>query len=548
MIQVSPSDAAASPSPWRPLGNTTFRNLLVSNLVSDIGTFMQSIGAAWLMTSLTNSPLYIALIQTATALPFFLLALPAGSIGDIFDRRKLILGTETWMLGVAVVLTVATLFGIMTPWLLLVLTLALSIGDAVESPSWRAIFPELVDKKELPAALALNGIEFNLARALGPGLGGLIVAAVGVGAAFAFNAFSFLGVIAVIARWKRPTRKSTLPSETFRGATSAAVRYVRYSPGIRTLLLRSAVLIFFTSSFWALLPMAAKEISKDPITYGFLLGFFGLGAVLGAMVLQRIRARVSSETLLSFATATFAGIVLNVALLRSPVILCFLMLLGGASWTAIMSLFNIMVQELAPDWVRARVLAVYLFVFQGSVAAGSTLWGYVALHTNVHETLVLAAIGTGACLLLQFLVRLPSIPADLSTWNHWAKLTTLVGSDLGQGPVLVTVQYVIDPANASEFLHQIYEYQRVRRRDGATSWGVFVDTKAPDTYLESFTVDSWAEHERQHDRFTVADREIENQVLGYAIQPVEIRHFINVREGTSPSLSRIRHTPQLVEE
>jgi hypothetical protein len=160
---------------------------------------------------------------------------------------------------------------------------------------------------------------------------------------------------------------------------------------------------------------------------------------------------------------------------------------------------------------------------------------------------VLAAIGTGACLLLQFLVRLPSVPADLSTWNHWTKLTALVEPDLGQGPVLVTVQYVIDPAKASEFLHQIYKYQRVRRRDGATSWGVFVDTKAPDTYLESFKVDSWAEHERQHDRFTVADREIENQVLGYAIQPVEIRHFINAREETSPSLSQIRHTPQLVD-
>jgi len=294
MTQVHQPNSTVPPGPWRPLRNSTFRNLLASNLVSDIGTFMQSIGAAWLMTSLTNNPLYIALIQTATALPFFLLALPAGSFGDIFDRRKLILGTETWMFAVAVVLTVATVFGVMTPWLLLLLTLALSVGDAIESPSWRAIFPELVNKEDLPAALALNGIEFNLARALGPGLGGFIVAAVGVGAAFSFNAFSFLGVIAVIARWKRPARKSTLPLETFRGATFAAARYVRYSPGIRTLLLRSAVLIFFTSSFWALLPTAAKDISKSPVTYGFLLGFFGLGAVLGAMVLQRTRSKISS--------------------------------------------------------------------------------------------------------------------------------------------------------------------------------------------------------------------------------------------------------------
>ena len=222
------------------------------------------------------------------------------------------------MLGVTVVLTVATIFGSMTPWLLLLLTLGLSIGDAFESPSWRAIFPELVDKEDLPAALALNGIEFNLARAVGPGIGGFIVAAVGVGAAFAFNAFSFLGVIAVIWRWKRPARKNTLPLETFRGATSAAIRYVRYSPGIRTLLLRSAILIFFTSSFWALLPTAAKSISTNPITYGFLLGFFGLGAVSGAMVLQRTRSKISSETLLSRATVAFAIVILSMALLAAP--------------------------------------------------------------------------------------------------------------------------------------------------------------------------------------------------------------------------------------
>src|SRR6202041_1192704 len=249
MAQITQSEPSRARGPWQPLYNSTFRNLLASNLISDIGAFMQSVGAAWLMTSLTRSPLYIALIQTASALPFFLLALPAGSIGDIFDRRKLILSTETWMLVIAALLTVVTIAGAMTPWLLLLLTFGLSIGDAVESPTWRAIFPDLVTREELPPALALNGIEFNLARAVGPGLGGFVVAAIGVGAAFACNAFSFLGVIAVIQRWKRPVRKSTLPAETFLGATSAAIRYVRYSPGILTLLLRSAVLTFFTSSF-----------------------------------------------------------------------------------------------------------------------------------------------------------------------------------------------------------------------------------------------------------------------------------------------------------
>jgi hypothetical protein len=287
-----------------------------------------------------------------------------------------------------------------------------------------------VTKEELPAALALNGIEFNLARAVGPGLGGFIVAAIGVGAAFAFNAVSFFGVIAVIVRWKRRARKSTLPPETFRGATSAAIRYVRYSPGIRTLLVRAAV---FTTSFWALLPMVARDLSKSPIAYGFLLGFFGLGAVLGAVVLQRTRSKLSTEALLSIATATFAAIILSLALLRSPAILCVLMLIGGASWTSIMSLFNIMVQELAPDWVRARVLAVYLFAFQGSVTAGSTLWGFVALRTGVHATLAFASLGTAACLLLRPWLKLPDTKVDLSNWNHWVKPAMIQEPTLTRG-------------------------------------------------------------------------------------------------------------------
>src|SRR5580704_10868775 len=291
MPEISQRGPAPLVSPWHPLRIGIFRNLLVADLVSDIGAFMQTVGAAWLMTMLTKNSLYIALIQTASALPFFLLALPAGSIGDIFDRRKLILSTETWMLAVGTVLAVVTFAGGMTPWLLLLLTLALSLGDAVEAPTWRAIFPELVEREDLTPALALNGIEFNLARAVGPGLGGLVIAAAGVATTFLINAVSFLGVILVIFRWKRPTRKSDLPSETLRGASAAAIRYVRYSPGIRTLMLRSGIVIFFASSFFALLPAVAKEISKSALGYGLLLGFFGVGAVLGAVVLQRARAK-----------------------------------------------------------------------------------------------------------------------------------------------------------------------------------------------------------------------------------------------------------------
>jgi MFS family permease len=520
-------ETSPSTSPWRPLRVAIFRNLLIANLVSDVGAFMQTVGAAWLMTTLTSRTTYVALIQTASALPFFLLALPAGSFGDIFDRRKLILATEIWMFGIATLLTIVTFSGRMTPWLLLLLTLALSLGDAIETPTWRAIFPELVKKEDLSPALALNGIEFNLARATGPGLGGLIVAIAGVTMTFLLNALSFLGVIFVIFSWKRPVRKSRLPVETLGEASSAAIRYVRYSPEIRTVIARSGIIIFFASSFWALLPTVAKDLSKSPLGYGFLLGFFGAGAVLGAAVLQRVRAKFSTEAVLSAATLMFAGILVSTALLHNLVLLCGLMLFGGAAWTVFMSLFNTMVQSLAPDWVRARVLAAYLFVFQGSVVIGSTLWGLAAEHTNVRLALLIAAIGIGASILLQFPLRLPNTAIDLSTWNHWGKPGLFEEYAPGLGPVLVTVRYVIDSAKARAFLDEIYRYQRIRRRDGATRWGIFYDTKAPNVYLETFVVDSWAEHERQHDRFTVADRELENRVLAYAIEPTTVEHYIH---------------------
>jgi MFS family permease len=521
--------AAAAGSPWRPLRVSIFRNLLIADLLSDIGAFMQTVGAAWLMTSLSSRPLYIALIQTASALPFFLLALPAGAIGDIFDRRRLILGTELWMLAIAVILAAVTIAGAMTPWLLLLLTLALSLGDAVEAPTWRAIFPELVKKEDLTPALALNGIEFNLARAVGPGLAGLVIAVAGVGAAFTLNAASFLGVILVIARWKRPARKRRLPAETLRGASSAAIRYVRYSPGLRTVLLRSACVIFFSSAFWALLPTVAKDLSKSSVGYGLLLGFFGAGAVLGAVLLQRASAALSREAILSAATVTFGAIVVSTATLHSLAILCALMLFGGAAWTVFMSLFNTMVQNLAPDWVRARVLAVYLFVFQGSVAIGSTLWGFAADHSNAHAALLISGMGVGACLLLQFPFRLPNTEVDLSPWNHWGRPSMFEDIAPELGPVLVTVRYVIDPAKAPGFLKEIHKYERVRRRDGATRWGIFYDTEARHVFLETFLVDSWAEHERQHDRFTAADREVEKRVLSYALEPIKVNHYIHAK-------------------
>jgi len=516
---VAHAPSVSTTSAWRPLRIRLFRNLLAADLVSDIGAFMQSVGAACVT--------YVALIQTAAALPFFLLALPAGAIGDIFDRRKLILGTEIWMAGIAILLAIAAIAHVMTPWLLLLLTLALSLGDAIESPTWRAIFPDLVPAEDLAPALALNGIEFNLARAVGPGLAGLLIAAAGVGTAFVLNALSFLGVIFVIARWKYPARKRRLPAETVSGATFAAIRYVRYSPSIRILLVRAGCIIFCTSAFWALLPTVAKTLNKSSIGYGLLLAFFGVGAVLGAVALQRARTVLSAEALLATATAIFGVVVLATGTLASLALLCALMSLGGAAWIVFMSLFNTLIQNLAPDWVRARVLAVYLLVFQGSVAAGSAIWGYAADHTSAHLALSFSSLGIVACILLRFPLPLPVAKVDLSSWNHWGKPALYAEPALDQGPILVTVEYTIDPKNAPEFLEMIYHYQRIRRRDGAVRWGIFYDSEIPNRYLESFVVDSWGEHLRQHDRFTLGDRQFEDKVNRFSLEPAIVKHYIH---------------------
>src|SRR5689334_16202055 len=295
LSQAQPSADGTEWSTWRPLHVPIFRNLLVADLASDMGTFMQGVGAAWLMVSQGAGPLLVALTQTASAFPFFLLALPAGALGDIFDRRKLILTTELWMFCAAVALAVLTALHLITPWVLLFLTLALSIGDALEAPTWRAVLPELVPQQGLMPAIALNGIEFNLARALGPALGGFLIVAAGIGTVFWLNAASYLGVLWVIARWKRPPNQPGPLRETVSGAIRAAVRYTRNAPDILTVLGRIGCVMFFASAFWALLPTVAHELRRSATLYGLLLTVFGAGAVLGAMVLQRTRSLFSSD-------------------------------------------------------------------------------------------------------------------------------------------------------------------------------------------------------------------------------------------------------------
>jgi MFS family permease len=520
--------ARATTSVWRPLRGQTFRDLLIADIFSDIGTFMQSVGAAWLMVSLQAGPMYVALTQTASALPFFLFALPAGALGDICDRRKLILFTEIWMAFVAVALAALVITGFISPWLLLALTFALSAGDAFETPTWRAVLPELVVKEDLEAASAVNGIEFNLARAVGPGLAGVLIAAFGVGTAFVVNAGSFIGVIFVIARWKRPHRKRTAPAERVVGATIAALRYVRYSTGVRALIIRAGAVTLFASALLALLPTVAHNVSKSPIAFGLLLGFFGAGAVLGAFVLQPARARWSTETVASAGVAILGMATIAVGILHNLAALSVVMLAGGGAWIIFISLITALVQKLAPDWVRARVLAVFMLVFQGGMAAGSAVWGALGQHTSVQTALIWAGLGTVVTTGLGFLCRLPDTTVDVTPWNHWRMPVIADDLDLGleSGPVLVTIEYLVDRDHASDFLKVMQRNRRIRRRDGASRWGIYRDTEHPDLYLETFIVPSWAEHLRQHERFTRADHALEEKITSYTLKEPKVRHLI----------------------
>jgi len=330
---------------------------------------MQAVGAAWLMVSLNAGPMYVALTQTAAALPFFVLALPAGAIGDIYDRRKVILFTEVWMVVAAIALATITLVGKMSPGLLLILTFILSAGDALEMPTWRAVLPELVAKEELAAVAVLNGIEFNIARAVGPALGGLLIAVEGVGATFLVNVVSFFGVILVLLRWKRPAVHHSAPPETITGATVAALRYVRHSPPILTVLLRVGTTLFCASGLLALLPSVAHRVNHSAIGYGALLGIFGGGAVFSAFVMSFVRARWSSNLIMSVGTAAFGIATIGVSVSHTFWALGAILLLAGASWIFFVSLFTVQVLNRVPDWVRARSLAVLMLVFQGALEA-----------------------------------------------------------------------------------------------------------------------------------------------------------------------------------
>lgn len=505
---------------------------------------MQDTAGTWLMTALTTSPLLIALMQTAASLPVLLLGLPAGATADILDRRRLLLVWAGWMLLAAALLSALTLAGWISAWWLLLLTFLLSAGSAMNGPTWQAIVPELVPREELPEAIALNSAAFNIARAVGPALGGLTVAAfasvvLGAGLVFLINAASFVAVIIVIYRWKRtPYFISALPTERLLASMRAGLRYTRFAPPMRAILVRAFLQTFCVSAMWALLAVVARDsLHRGAMGYGILTGCIGIGAVAGAMLLPRLRRQIPPDRIVTWAALVFVLTLLIMAWAAEFWLLLLALFLGGMAWTSTTSCLNVAVQLSVPNWVQARSLGIYQMVFQGGMAAGSAVWGALAEHT--HASVALSAAATGLLIGLPLAQRFPLTfeasldlsPGRLDHALSRAAPQVMIEPNPDDGPVLITVTFLIDPERAEQFIEAAHKLGRVRRRDGAIRWALFRDPFQQARFLETYVVESWLDRNRQIERFTVADHAIRNHVLSFHVgqNPPEVSRMILAR-------------------
>ncbi|TBO57596.1 MFS transporter [Streptomyces kasugaensis] len=538
---AAPAQPPAAPSStasyWAPLRVPVFRTLWLAQFASNIGSWMQTVGAQWLITEQGGSAGLIALVQTAASLPVLLLGIPAGALADIVDRRKLLFTAQLLMLMAAALLAILTALGQMDSYGVLILTFVLGCGTALMNPAWQAIQPELVARRDLiPAAAALGGVNMNMARAVGPALGGLVVALAGTAAVFALNAASFLVTLAALATWHRPATDSPMAAERMMPAIRAGYRYVRHAPRIRKVLGRLLLYVPCAAALWALLPVvASQQLGMGVGGYGLLLGAVGAGAVLGAVVLPRARRKWSSNVTLAGGGVLLALTLLVLAVVRIPWIVGVALAFSGLAWVGVLSILNAQMQVTAPEWVRARALAVYLTIFQGGLAIGAAVWGSIADSLGVRGALLVAAAVMVIGSLVGLFIAVPDTELDRSPSMHWPTPAMVLDPSAATGPVLVTVEYRVPADHADAFTDAMGAVGRSRLRTGALHWDLFRDGSQPDRYLELFTVASWEEHERQHGgRLTGYDRSAEekSRSLVDPEHPLTVSHYLPIHRDS----------------
>jgi MFS family permease len=519
-------------SPLRPFRYPVYRWLWIATVVANIGDWMYNAAAGWLMTSLDPSPLMVSLVQVATSLPMFLFALPAGALADIIDKRRFILVLELLFTLAAVLFATIVSTETVTPRVLLLFMFLIGTVAALEAPAWQAMVPQLVPKEDLGSAVAANSVGINISRAIGPALAGIIIAGFGIAAPFWLVAVSNLGVIGVFWWWRsRQPLPQSMPAERVTSAIRTGLRYARYNHRLRATLARSVGFFLFASAYWALLPILARnQVGGGPELYGVLLGAIGAGAVGGAFVLPKLKAKIGPNLLVAAAEIGTATSLILFGLSREPVLAVLASLIAGMCWIAALANLNVSAQIALPDWVRGRGLAMYVTVFFGTMAIGSALWGELASAIGLPLAHFIAAGGALLAVPLTFRWTLQTrAKIDLTPSMHWPEPVVVQPVETDKGPVMVTVEYRIASENREEFLSAIERLSSERRRDGAYAWGIFQDTADAGRFVETFFLESWIEHLRQHRRVTNADRGLEQQVHQYVREPPIVTHFISAQ-------------------
>ena len=527
------------PDATTPFQTPIFRSVWIASLVSNFGSLIQSVGAAWLMTSIAKSADMVALVQTAVALPILLWSLVGGALADGHDRRKIMLASQLFMLAVSLALAVFAWVGWMSPWMLLLFTFLIGTGAAFNAPAWQASVGDMVPRTQLAHAVALNSMGFNIARSLGPAIGGVIVAAAGAAMAFVINALSYIGLLVVLARWRSPAPHQLLPREPLGVAIGAGVRYVAMSPNIRNVLRRSFLFGVGASSLLALLPIVVKvRMGGGPLTFGLMLGSFGVGAVAGALASALLRQRLSTEGIVRVSTIALSVAIAIVAISKIMAVSLLILVIAGAAWVLALSTFNVAVQMSAPRWVVARALSLYQMSTFAGIALGSYVWGLVTHADGVRVALLLAGAVLFASVFLGYWRALAETASlNLEPLRRWQVPETEVPVEGRTGPVVITIQYVIAEEDIIEFLVAMDERRRIRRRDGANDWKLLRDLANPELWVERYSTPTWHDYVRHNSRLTQEDAVIPEKLRALHRGPERpvVRRMIERQTGSLPT-------------